>query len=249
MGTMKLTTRNLLLFVVIILPDEVLGEALDKFLETYKDPIQNYIMTGTVNVRHNCDILAFDAYSNESTPQHVMELEKIRKLNTKLAFSHSPCVLVVYHVTSNDSLSALLEFGWSAIQHMRLALITKMGPDITLDMAVNTTKLPFLVSAQLDSGKEQFLCPVIGENRPRLEQYMCKSSYASYKDKILRTGIVGVDPYFVATKNGIDGMDLRMLMLLANKLIFRPNIIVPNSFKAAINMVCNRICVIIEIVF
>ena len=164
----------------------------------------------------------------------------------KSAFSHSPCLFVIYHVTSNDSLSALLEFGWAAIQHVRLALVMKMGPDITLDVAVNTTKLPFLVSARLDSGKEQFLCPVVGENRPRLEQYMCKSSYASYKDKILRTGLVGLDPYFMVTKNGIDGMDFRMLMVLANRLIFRPNIIVPNSFKAAINTVCNCLGVIIE---
>ena len=81
MGTMKLTKANILPFVVIILFDAVLGETLDKFLVTKKEPIQNYIMTGTENGRHNCDILTSGAYSNESTPQHVQELEKIRKLN------------------------------------------------------------------------------------------------------------------------------------------------------------------------
>ena len=78
MGTMKLTKANLLPFVVIILFDAVLGETLDKFLVTKKEPIQNYIMTGTENGRHNCDILTSSAYSSVSTPQHVLELETIK---------------------------------------------------------------------------------------------------------------------------------------------------------------------------
>ena len=76
MGTMKLYMANLLPF--IILSDAVLGQALDMFLDTYKDPIQNYIMTGTEHGRHNCDILTSSAYSSVSTPQHVLELETIK---------------------------------------------------------------------------------------------------------------------------------------------------------------------------
>ena len=41
------------------------------------------------------------------------------------------------------------------------------------------------------------------------------------------------------TKNGIDGTDVRLLKLLAEKFDFAYNITIPDSFNAAIRMVCN----------
>ena len=105
-----------------------------------------------------------------------------------------------------------------------------------------STKLPFLIAADLDQaqGKEQFLCPVLGQHEPRLEQEMCRPSYVSYKDKMLQFGIFGINPYFIATKNGIDGTDVRLLQLLARALSFRPEVIPLNSYAAAINVVCKQ---------
>ena len=76
-------------------------------------------------------------------------------------------------------------------------MILKLGPGLTLDMAANTTKLPFLVAAtREEDGKEQFMCPVIGEANPRLQDAMCHRSYVSSEDKSLRVGIFGIPPYF-----------------------------------------------------
>ena len=41
----------------------------------------------------------------------------------------------------------------------RLALVLKLGPGMVLDMATNTEKLPFLIAADMENGREQYLCP------------------------------------------------------------------------------------------
>ena len=41
------------------------------------------------------------------------------------------------------------------------------------------------------------------------------------------------------TKNGIDGTDVRLLKVLAKKFDFAYNISIPDSYNAAIRMVCN----------
>ena len=156
--------------------------------------------------------------------------------------SSSQCLLVVYEIRKNDSLSALLQFGWEAFLYVRLALVIKMGPGIALNMAVNTTKLPFLVAAESNIGREQFLCPVIGQSEPRFETEMCKSSFVSYKKKTLRFGTIGINPYLVfddETKTDKDGSDLRMLMMFAKRLLFEPIIVPQNSWITPCVMVSN----------
>ena len=72
----------------------------------------------------------------------------------------------------------------------------KMGSGLTLDMAANTTKLPFLVAAKLEDGREQFLCPVVGQSVLNLQSSMCNQLQRSFRDKILRVAVFGVPPYF-----------------------------------------------------
>ena len=234
---MKLRETYILLLGALFLSDTVLGQSV--FLNKHKEAIQNYIKTGHEKGWKQCDILSADTSSHEGAPHVSMDLNKIKNLNVKFSFASSHCLLVTYKVNSKEDLSTLLEFGWTAIKHIRLALVMKMGSGITLDMTKNSTKLPFLIAADLDHGsKEQFLCPVLGQHEPRLEQEMCRPSYVSYKDKMLQIGIFGINPYFIATKNGIDGTDVRLLQLLAKALSFRPEVIPLNSFTAALNMVC-----------
>ena len=103
----------------------------------------------------------------------------------------------MYKVNSIKSLLAPVKFGRRAIQHKRIALVVKLGPGVTLNDIKNTHKLPFLIAAELDNGEEQFLCPVIGQPDPWRQQSMCKESYVSAKNKVLRVAILGSSPWFV----------------------------------------------------
>ena len=227
-----------LLFVVLLLLEFNVGQQ-HLFLQKYKGAIENYIMTGREKGWRGCNILSENTFSNEGIPQIIMDIKKIKALNLKLTFSSFDCLLVIYDVNSKDSLSALFEFGWAAVDHVRLALMIKMGSDITLDRATNTSKLPYLVAAETDEGKEQFLCPVIGESKPRLEQEMCKPSYASSKKKKLRIALAGLPPNVVHLSNGtIEGTTMSFIKMLAKRLRFIPEIMMANSFIAADDMVC-----------
>ena len=226
----------------LILSDRVLvlGQKQNMFLDQYKETIQNYIMTGHEKGWNQCDILS-DSFSYEDTQQLSMDLYKIKTMNTKSTLASSQCLLVTYQVDSQASLSALLDFGLEAIHHVRLALVLKLKSGVTLDMATNTTKLPFLVASVSELAKEQFLCPVIGEREPRLEQEMCKPSYVSPQNKIIRITQLGVEPDFIFSSNGgHDGINIRIMKILREKFNFKSEIIVPDNFIAGDELVCNN---------
>ena len=134
--------------------------------------------------------------------------------------------------------NALLNFGWKAVDYIRIAMVSRMGSHVTLDMLTNTTKLPFLVAAQLGQDVEQFLCPVVGEIEPRLERTMCKPSFVSYENKTLRIAQLGVTPDFIITRNKhLDGVNIRLMNILEDKLHFSARIVIPRSYHDADNMV------------
>ena len=111
--------------------------------------------------------------------------------------SSSHCLLAMYNIGSRQDLVHLMEFGWKAIRYKRIALVLKMAPGLTLKSQMNLTKLPFMVAAELENGYEQYICPVIGEADPRQQDFLCKQSYVSYKNKTLRVGMMGLKPYIV----------------------------------------------------
>ena len=210
------------------------------FFHKYKDHIQEYIMTGLENGWKNCDVLSDYSTSYESETQISMDLDKINTLNIKRTFTSSSCLLINYDIGSQYSLKNLIDFGWEAHRHIRLALVMKMHSGITLDMITNTTKLPFLITAKLDQDKEQFLCPVVGKIEPLLEDKICSPSYASSKHKNLKVALLGIPPYFMLTKNGqIDGTDIRLMRILEQKHKFKADIIIPQSYYDAEIMVSN----------
>ena len=195
-------------------------------------------MTGHAGGWKNCDILSADSFSTEDTPQIAMDLDKLNTMNIKSAFASSHCVLVNYNVGDFSELQTLINFGWAAIDHVRIALVVKMASGTNLSMVTNTTKLPFLIAAELGQAKEQFLCPVVGEVDPRLDKVMCKLNYVSYKNKTLRIAQFGIIPSFVMTSNGfLDGINIRLMNVLVDKLDFMPKIIVPNSYLDGDNRV------------
>ena len=205
-----------------------------KIIMKHKEAIQNYMMTGYETKWQHCDRLSDNSYYSDNEPQITMNLDGIQTLNLKAAFAYSTCLFVHYDVSSRATLSALFEFGWKAINHVRLAMVITMRSGITLEMANNTSNLPYLVAAKLDDGKEQFLCPVVGEVRPQFGRSMCKQSFINYKNKKIRYGIFGLPPEFVPANsfgngNGIgidetlmDGTSSRFMKMLAEKLQFYP---------------------------
>ena len=218
------------------------GQELSDFLVRHKLAIESFMMTGHGEGWRHCDILSsisvqHRALDSFAQPQMTIELKRFLNMDLSIVLSSSSCIFVSYHVNSNQSLASLIKLGWETVQRKRLALVLKMGPGISLDMAANTEKLPFLVAAELQTGQEQFLCPVLGETKPHLSHYMCDQSHASYKNKILRVGMVGISPYFIADKNGIAGADITLLNYLEAKLECTSKIYVPKTFAASINMV------------
>ena len=224
-------------FGVINLLNTALGQQQSIFVAKYKDAIQKYIMTGHEDGWRHCDILSASP-SDGGLPQISMTLDNICNLDIRLALKNTQCLLVTYDVSSRASLLALLEFGWKAINHVRLAFLLKLHSGITLDMANGTSNLPFLVAAELGHGTEQFLCPIVGQVKPRLEEIMCNVSYMDYKNKVLRMSLMGLPPDFVATRRGhIDGVNMRLIKMIAGRLNFTPEITISSSFMAAANQV------------
>ena len=261
-------TRTLKLFIPFILLcllklDPVHGQSSNIFLTKNKDHIEKYIMNGYGWGWKHCDImndLSQQTNYFDETPKFVMDLNRLGSFDIKTLLSSSYCLLISGNVHSNQTLSDLIKFGWSVVQHKRLALVLKLSQGMTLEMAKNATKLPFLVAATRADGKEQFLCPFIGEKNPRLQDTRCDVRYSSYKNKTLRVGTFGTPPYMygkftslttlfknisnknVTTvgKNGPDGANRQLLQTLAEKFNFKFAFKVADGYVDASNMVSNE---------
>ena len=232
----------LFLGLAFLLIDKALGGGLKLFFDKYREIVQEYTMTGHEQGWTYCDILSADPLANGHQPQISVDLEKIQTLNARSNFAFSNCLVVSYHLNSLFSLEKLIDFGWAAIQHIRLALVVKMNSGITLNMIANTTRLPFLIAAELEDGREQFLCPVVGVSDPILEENVCNPSFASYRGKTLRVTFMGLPPNFIvtnATTGLFDGADIRLMRILERHLNFRGEIIMPKSHSDAFIKVCH----------
>ena len=215
------------------------GQFKNIFMAKYRNSIQEYIMTGQEENWQNCDILSADP-SDLGVPQILMSMGQIQTVNIKSVFKDSHCLLVNYDACSEGSLSNLLQFGWEAAYQVRLAFVMKICNGLTLETATNTSNLPFLIATELEKKTEQFICPVVGEIKPRVDNEICNPSYLSYKNKALRVGLLGVPPDFVLTSTGVEGINIRLIKMMAKKLKFLPNIKFASSFKGAEDQSSNR---------
>ena len=220
-----------------VLSDMEVGQQKHTFMKKYMNAIQEYIMTGHEKGWHHCNVLSSNPTS-EGAPQMSMNLDKIETLKIKSAFKNSHCLLVHYDVSSESSLSTLMEFGWNTVNYVRLALVIEMHSSITLQMVKNTSNLPFLVAAVSENGMEQFLCPVVGEMNPRIANEMCNPSYLDYKNKELHIGLMGLPPDFIMLPDGkIEGVNIRMMRMISDRLKFTTKISVADSHLAALKLV------------
>ena len=226
-----------LCFGVLLLCRTSLGQNVHKFLNEHKVEIQNFIMTGYSGGWTHCDVLSLNPVG-EDAPQIIMDFSTFEEVDLRSAVSFSHCLLASYHIESKERLSAIINFGWRVLKAKRVALILTLGNGTTLNLATNTEKLPFLIAAaRIEGGGNQFLCPVLGSAKPILQNHMCDISYVSYKYKKLRVGLLGQNPHLFPTKVGIDGTDVRLLGLLAEKLKFIPDIVIPGTYDQGANMV------------
>ena len=224
-------------FGMLILCGTALGQPHNIFLSKYKDDIQKYIMTGHEDGWKHCDILSASP-SDEDIPQIAMTLDKLPTSNIMLALEKSHCLLVNYDVTDKARLDTLIDFGWKAINSVRLAFMIKLNSGIKLEMATNASNLPFLVAMESDHDKDQFLCPVVGKFKPLLNDKMCSDTFNDYKNKAVRIGVVGMPPDLVFTSTGlIDGVNMRLIKMLAERMKFSPKISIERSFQSAFNQV------------
>ena len=205
------TCKLLFSFILLYLFDQGLGQNPAMFLTKNREHVENYIMNGYGRGWKHCDLIHDNSQQHnlfDEPPRLVMDINMLHTLDIRTTLSSSYCLLISGHVNNNQTLSDLIKFGWSVVQHKRLALLLKLGKGMTLEMATNTTKLPFLVAARMMDGNEQFLCPVIGEKNPRIQDTKCDRSYSSYKSKSLTVGIFGIPPYIYGKfpffkKNGL----------------------------------------------
>ena len=199
MGETK-TNRFIIYFLLLRLMElyHVSGQSPNSFLTKNKDHIENYIMNGYGWGWKHCDVLNdLSQQPNflDESPKFVMDINMLDRFNIRKSLSSSYCLIIFCHVNSNQTLTDLIKFGWSVVQHRRLALVLTLSQGMTLEMATNITKLPFQVAASRAGGKEQFLCPVIGDINPHLQDTRCDVSHSSYKNKTLRVGTFGIPPY------------------------------------------------------
>ena len=201
------------------------GSDLSNFMSKYKGGIENFIMVGYGGGWESCDLIVaspIETNLSVDVPYIIGDMNLLKRLNIWNNLAKSHCLLLLAKAKDNATLTAIIKFGWTAIQHKRVGMMLSLGSNMTLDKATNTTNLPFLIAAQLESGEEQFLCPTVGSHQPQLQRKMCYQNLTGYRGKTIRVGFsIAFRPYATMTEDGVpDGVDKRFLKVLQEKMDF-----------------------------
>ena len=196
-----------------------------RFVFKYKRDIENFIMAGFGGGWDMCDIIVVDPVDpipSWEIPHLMGNVKMLNTLDIGNTMGHSHCLLLWAQARDNATLKALIKFGWSTIQHKRVGMMLSLSSNIALDKATNTTNLPFLIAAQLESGREQFMCPVLGSYQPQIQSSICDKNLTDYRGKTIRVGFsIAFRPYGFMTEIGVpDGVDKRFLEVLRSKMDF-----------------------------
>ena len=186
--------KVVLLVRVIHVACQTHGLELNTFMAKHQTAMEEYIMTGHGNGWTHCDI--FSAFPERKTnlehiPQVTIDIEHLKSIDIGATLSSSHCILAMYEVGSRENLESLMELGRRAIEHKRIALVIKLGTGLSL---LDSKKLPFMIAALHENGKEEFICPS-GENV--IQSRICDKSSLTLSGKTLHVGILGVGPYFI----------------------------------------------------
>ena len=166
-----------------------------------------------------------------------MDMERIETLDMSSLLSFSSCILIAAKADDHETISKLTQFGRSAVQHKRVAMLLTLGTNITLD-AVNSTKMPYLIGAQLYNGNTQFLCPTPGFYEPIRSSVMCKQDYTSYKGREIKVGFHDFAiPYGYVRRGKPYGIDSHFIELIQNMKNFTANFTFFKSDKIAFQLV------------
>ena len=206
--------------------------SITKFLDRHISDIENYIMTGYGKGWNQCDEMTLEPKFLDNRPLYVIDQHFMNRTELPNTIASSSCLIVTSQVKSNQSLSALIQFGWNVVRYKRLALVLAMSSDINLDFAKNTTGLPFLIAAQLQGSMEQYLCPHIGQSSPLLQHSLCDQSLYSMKKRTLRVTVFGVLPWIGYP---FEGSDHRFLEMVSEKMDFSFNMTWASDWTDAIS--------------
>ena len=211
------------------------GQHSDIFLAKHRNAIEAYIMTGYGDGWKHCDLLSVGStYQSPpgDTANFQMDSKTLGTFDISSSFSSSYCLIVRIRVNDTRTLAAIIEFGWTAIQHKRLGMVMTLENNMTLEGLKNISKLPFVIAAQFNNDKEKFLCPVVGKLDPVVKSFMCPQSFTGYKGKYIRvTTYPYSKPYGKSYDKDGKGIDTNFLQLLQNKMKFEANFTPSNVMK------------------
>ena len=117
-------------------------------------------------------------------------------------------------------------------------MILKLDSSTSLK-SVNSTKIPYLLGAQMEDGKSQFLCPTTGSYGPTMESGMCPQTYTGYRHRYIRVGFHDfIRPYgFLNESSNPDGIEARFMELVQEKMTFKANYTFFKSDKTGFQLV------------
>ena len=159
------------------------GYAFTTYVTSRKAAIERYITSGNDDGRRNCDILNASPITSNlilDTPQFVMDMKTLKTFDAKTALSNANCLVVVAQVNDAGTLSYLIKFGIRVTEDRKsLGMVLGLGSNLTLEsLNFDNETLPFVIAAHLNDsgGREQILCPEIGNYKPHIRSYMCHES-------------------------------------------------------------------------
>ena len=203
------------------------GNDFDSFVSKYKVDVQNFVMSGYGGGWITCDIIAISPVKPNpfwNVPQLTVDINKLKALDIGSNLLPSHCFLVLAMVNDNATVSAIIEFGWAAIKHKRVGMILTLGSDMTsLNEVRNMTKLPFFIAARMDSGREEFLCPSVGNQLPLHQHAICEKHLTHYQDKKIRVVLLTEShPLGTMNEDGVpDGVEIKTLQVLQKRMGFK----------------------------
>ena len=92
------------------------GQQLSDFLVTRKSAIENFIMIGHSEGWKHCDIISSISVQDRflgsfAQPQMIVNLRRVLDMDLSNVISSSNCILISYHIKSNQSLASLIKLG------------------------------------------------------------------------------------------------------------------------------------------
>ena len=92
------------------------GHQLSDFLVRHKSAIESFIMIGHGEGWKQCDIISSISVQNRllnssAQPQITVDLKRVLDMDLSNVISSSNCILISYHIKSNQSLASLIKLG------------------------------------------------------------------------------------------------------------------------------------------